>query len=184
MPKIRPRAALNPVSSLLRQTTATRVGSYMTTNNTRLTRSTYDRLASELEELETVGRQRVQRCLLEAREDGDLRENAAYDQAREDQSFLEGKIAELRHILETAVIGPPPNGDMVDHGVKVILRDEDGDEDVYLYTSMHNAAPGHAVISPDSPLGTALHGKQVGDVVDYEAPGGRLRVEILDIELY
>jgi len=152
---------------------------------TRLTQEAFDRLAAEVTELETNGREQIQARILAARELGDLRENAEYQQAKEDQGFLEGRIMELRHTLETAVVmHDAATGDVVDHGVKVTLRDEDGDEETYVFTSTHNKVEEHATISPDSMLGQALAGHKVGESVSYEAPGGKFTVEILSIEAY
>lgn len=153
--------------------------------DTRLTQEAFDRLAAEVAELESSGREQIQQRILAARELGDLRENAEYQQAKEDQGFLEGRIMELRHTLETAVImDGAATGDVVDHGVKVKLRDEDGDEETYVFTSTHNKVEEHPTISPESTLGLALAGRGVGDSVSYEAPGGKFTVEILSIEAY
>ncbi|MCC7078539.1 MAG: transcription elongation factor GreA [Acidimicrobiia bacterium] len=150
---------------------------------TLLSQEAFDRLTAELHELETEGRLRVQQRIQAAREEGDLRENAEYHQAKEDQAFLEGRIAELRSLLETAEVGHATGGgDVVEQGVRVTLRDADGDEDLYVFTSTHNESE-LPVISPESPLGLALQGHAVGDVVVYEAPVGKLSVEILAIEV-
>ena len=151
-----------------------------------LTQEAYDRLAEELADIENNQMVAVSKRILEARELGDLRENAEYHDAKDAQGLLAGRVAELKAILKDAVIisTPAAGTDSVDHGVKVTLRDEDGDEDVYVYTSTHNKVEGFPVISPESPLGTALHGARVGDSVTYEAPGGNFSVEVVAIEIY
>lgn len=151
------------------------------TKVTLLSQEAFDRLTAELHELETEGRLNVQRRIQTAREEGDLRENAEYHQAKEDQAFLEGRIAELRSLLETAQVGHATGGgEVVEQGVRVTLKDEDGDEDTYVFTSTHNESD-LPVISPESPLGLAIQGHAVGDVIVYEAPAGKLTVEITSI---
>lgn len=153
------------------------------TKVTLLSQEAFDRLTAELHELETEGRLNVQRRIQTAREQGDLRENAEYHQAKEDQAFLEGRIAELRSLLETAQVGHATGGgEVVEQGVRVTLKDEDGDEDTYVFTSTHNESE-LPVISPESPLGLAIQGHAVGDVIVYEAPAGKLTVEITSIDV-
>lgn len=153
---------------------------------TRLTREAFERLQSELTELETDARSTIQERILHARELGDLRENAEYHQAKEDQSFLEGRILELRNMLEDAVIlEVVDDTSKVTHGTKVTLRDEDGDVQTYVFTSTHNKPDTELpVVSPESALGAALEGKSVGDSVTYEAPGGTFTVEVTAIEVF
>jgi transcription elongation factor GreA len=152
-------------------------------SDTWLTQEAFDRLSAELARLENEEREKIQRRILTAREHGDISENAEYDQAKEDQAFLEGRIAELRHTLETAKVGERPAGsDVVDQGVRVTLRDEDGDELEYFYASpLNTAGDDLPVISPESPLGVALRGHKVGESVTYEAPGGTFTVEIVAV---
>ncbi|MCE7884281.1 MAG: transcription elongation factor GreA [Actinobacteria bacterium ATB1] len=153
------------------------------TKVTLLSQEAFDRLTAELHELETEGRLNVQRRIQTAREQGDLRENAEYHQAKEDQAFLEGRIAELRSLLETAQVGHATGGgEVVEQGVRVTLKDEDGDEETYVFTSTHNESE-LPVISPESPLGLAIQGHAVGDVIVYEAPAGKLTVEITSIDV-
>lgn len=153
---------------------------------TRLTQEAFDRLQGELAELETGGRAAIQERILHARELGDLRENAEYQQAKEDQGFLEGRIMELRRMLEEAeILEAVDDTSAVTHGTKVTLRDDDGDEETYVFTSTHNKPDTNLpVVSPESALGAALEGKAVGDSVSYEAPGGSFTVEIVAIEIF
>lgn len=153
---------------------------------TRLTQEAFDRLQGELAELETGGRAAIQERILHARELGDLRENAEYQQAKEDQGFLEGRIMELRRMLEEAeILEAVDDTSAVTHGTKVTLRDDDGDEETYVFTSTHNKPDTNLpVVSPESALGAALEGKAVGDSVSYEAPGGSFTVEIVAIEVF
>lgn len=153
---------------------------------TRLTQEAFDRLQSELAELETSGRAAIQERILNARELGDLRENAEYHQAKEDQGFLEGRIMEMRRMLEEAeILEGVEDASKVTHGTKVTLRDEDGDVETYVFTSTHNKPDTDLpVVSPESALGAALEGRAVGDSVTYEAPGGRFTVEVTAIEVF
>lgn len=153
---------------------------------TRLTQEAFDRLQGELVELETGGRAAIQERILHARELGDLRENAEYQQAKEDQGFLEGRIMELRRMLEEAeILEAVDDTSAVTHGTKVTLRDDDGDEETYVFTSTHNKPDTNLpVVSPESARGAALEGKAVGDSVSYEAPGGSFTVEIVAIEIF
>lgn len=153
---------------------------------TRLTQEAFDRLQGELAELETGGRAAIQERILHARELGDLRENAEYQQAKEDQGFLEGRIMELRRMLEEAeILEAVDDTSQVTHGTKVTLRDDDGDEETYVFTSTHNKPDTDLpVVSPESALGAALEGKAVGDTVTYEAPGGSFTVEVVAIEVF
>lgn len=149
----------------------------------RLTEDAVNRLNAELHDLETAGRGRIQERIQAAREEGDLRENAEYHEAKEDQGFLEGRIAEIRSILDDHEILDTSghDGETVDIGVVVTLRDQDGDEDAFVYSSTLEDVD-LPVISPESPLGRALAGQRAGDSVSYEAPAGTLKVEILSIE--
>ncbi|MFN8103478.1 MAG: transcription elongation factor GreA [Acidimicrobiia bacterium] len=153
---------------------------------TRLTQEAFDRLQGELAELESSGRTTIQERILNARELGDLRENAEYHQAKEDQAFLEGRILELRRMLEEAeILEGVEDTSKVTHGTKVTLRDEDGDVETYVFTSTHNKPDTDLpVVSPESALGAALEGRAVGDSVTYEAPGGKFTVEVTAIEVF
>lgn len=153
---------------------------------TRLTQDAFERLRGELTELETGGRAAIQERILHARELGDLRENAEYQQAKEDQGFLEGRILELRRMLEEAeILEAVDDTSQVTHGTQVTLRDDDGDEETYVFTSTHNKPDTDLpVVSPESALGAALEGRAVGDTVTYEAPGGSFTVEVVAIEVF
>lgn len=158
----------------------------MTNAETRLSRAAYDRLQTELHDLETRGRVDIAGIIERARELGDLSENADYHAAKEDQGRMEGRIRQLKSILEHAVVlddeGPVEAG-VVSTGSIVTLRYEgDDDTERYLIGSIEERRGDLSVISPNSPLGQALLGKGPGQTVGYEAPGGTLRVEIVEIE--
>ncbi|MFP5318460.1 MAG: transcription elongation factor GreA [Acidimicrobiia bacterium] len=158
----------------------------MTNAETRLSRAAYERLQTELHDLETRGRVDIAGIIERARELGDLSENADYHAAKEDQGRMEGRIRQLKAILDNAVVlddeGPGEAG-VVSTGSVVGLRYEgDDDAERYLIGSIEERRPDLSVISPNSPLGQALLGKGAGETVSYEAPGGVLRVEIVEIE--
>lgn len=152
-------------------------------SETPLSRPAYERLQAELEDLTTRGRVDIARAIETARELGDLKENADYHAAREDQGRMEARIRQLQSLVEGAVIvdGADTSGE-VQPGVVVALRYEGDDEvDRYLVGSIEERRTDLAVVSPASPLGQALLGHRAGDVVDYEAPGGNLKVEIVEV---
>jgi transcription elongation factor GreA len=153
-------------------------------SETHLSRDAYDRLQAELEDLTTRGRVDIARTIETARELGDLKENADYHAARDDQGRMEARIRQLQSLIDHAVIVDSSGGsDTVATGSVVALRYEgDEDTDRYLVGSIEERRADVAVVSPASPLGQALLGHRQGDVVSYQAPGGNLKVEIVDIE--
>ncbi len=151
---------------------------------THLSREAYERLQAELEDLTTRGRVDIAQTIETARELGDLKENADYHAARDDQGRMEARIRQLQALVDSAVIVEGAEGsDTVQAGSVVALRYE-GDDDVdrYLVGSIEERRSDVAVVSPASPLGLALMGHRQGDVVEYQAPGGDLRVELVEIE--
>jgi transcription elongation factor GreA len=153
-------------------------------SETHLSAEAYERLKAEREELATKGRVDMARAIEAARALGDLSENADYHAAKDAQGKMEARIRQLDQLLSTAQIldqGGLP-ADTVAAGSVVTLRYE-GDDDVerYLIGSIEERRPDVLVVSPSSPLGQALMGRQVGDVVEYDAPGGKLKVEITEL---
>jgi transcription elongation factor GreA len=158
----------------------------VTEDSTHLTRATYDRLQAELEDLTTRGRVDAARSIEAARALGDLSENADYHAAKDSQGKMESRIRQIQATLSKAQIvenvgAASPSG-TVSAGTIVAIRYE-GDDDVerFFVGSIEERHDDLNVISPRSPLGQALMGKGLGDVVEYEAPGGVLRVEIVTI---
>ena len=152
--------------------------------STELSRATHERLTEELERLTTEGRVKIAQTIEAARLLGDLSENADYHAAKDDQGRMEGRIRQLQAMLEHAVIvddGGVTSG-VVGTGTVVGLRYQ-GDDDVerYLVGSIEERPEGVSVISPGSPLGQALMGHKAGETVEYEAPSGVLRVEIVSL---
>jgi transcription elongation factor GreA len=153
-------------------------------SETHLSREAYERLQAELEDLTTRGRVDIAQAIETARELGDLKENADYHAAREDQGRMEARIRQLQSLVDNAIIVEGTEAsDTVNPGSIVALRYEgDDDADRYLVGSIEERRDDVAVVSPASPLGQALLGRRKGDTVEYEAPRGNLKVEILDIE--
>lgn len=149
-----------------------------------LSRTALEALQTELEELKTSGRDRISARLLEARELGDVSDNAAFETAKHDQALLEGRIARLEQVVKEAVIRDAPvESSVVVSGVHITVRDT-GDpsiEDSFVVAESEERVTGARVLSPRSPLGQALLGKRVGDQVTYEAPGGTFTYEIIEL---
>ncbi len=149
----------------------------------QLSQAAYDRLKAEFEQLTTLGRVEIARKIETARELGDLSENGDYHAAKEEQGKMEGRIAHLASMLENAhIVADAGGGDTVAPGAIVSIRYV-GDEDVerYLLGSIEERHDDLDVISPTSPLGASLIGARAGDTVSYEAPGGSLEVEVIEI---
>jgi len=141
-------------------------------------------LEDELRLLKSVERPAVIRALTEARDHGDLSENAEYHAARERQSFIEGRITELEDIVSRAQVidSRGLSGDVVRFGATVTLSDDDNDEEsVYRIVGAHEADIKAGRMSVHSPLARALIGKKIGDSVEVTAPGGFKSYEIVDV---
>jgi transcription elongation factor GreA len=141
-------------------------------------------LEDELRHLKAKERPAIIRAIAEARAHGDLSENAEYHAARERQSFIEGRIAELEEITSAAEVIDPStlSGDTVKFGAVIHLIDEDTETEVtYQIVGMHEADVKRARLSITSPLAKALISKRVGDTVAVPAPGGDRSYEILKI---
>ena len=142
-------------------------------------------LETELRELKDVERPAVIRAIAEAREHGDLSENAEYHAARERQSFIEGRITELEGIISHAdVIDPSKmSGDVVRFGATVMLADEDTDEEsTYQIVGQHESDIESGKLSISSPLARGLIGKNLGDSVEVKTPGGSKTYEIVKVD--
>lgn len=142
------------------------------------------KLEDELEKLKTVRRREVAERIKTAREYGDLSENAEYDEAKNEQAFIEGRIAELEHKLKNAkVIDEDDIGtDMVSVGSIVKVKDEDLDEVFEFHiVGSAEADPLEDKISNESPVGAALLNRKVGDVITVDVPDGNVVMEIMEI---
>jgi transcription elongation factor GreA len=142
------------------------------------------RLEEELRQLKTEERPAVIRLISEARSHGDLSENAEYHAARERQSFIEGRIAELEEIIASAEVIDPASlsGEHIKFGAHVWILDEETEREfTYQIVGMHEADIRHGRLSISSPLAKALIGKKVGDSVSVPAPSGDKSYEVLGV---
>jgi transcription elongation factor GreA len=142
------------------------------------------KLEEELRQLKSEERPAVIRAIAEAREHGDLSENAEYHAAREHQSFIEGRIAELEGVIPSVEVidVSKMSGDQVRFGATVTIIDEESDEEkTYRIVGQHEADTKQGSISLSSPLAKALLGKSVGDNVEVPAPGGARAYEITKV---
>ncbi len=146
-----------------------------------LTKEGLGKLKDELKALLETKRPEVANRIKQAREMGDISENAEYDAARQEQSFVEGRIEELEEILKNAKIAAVTKKDAIVVGAKVTLH-IDGDEEIFHIVGAPEANPKENKISHESPIGLALLGKKVGDKIDVEAPVGTLTYTVLKIE--
>lgn len=150
----------------------------------QLSQAAYDRLKTEFDDLTTRGRIDIARKIETARELGDLSENGDYHAAKEEQGKMEGRIMHLQSMLDGAeIVESDGDSSVVGQGNVVTIRYEgDDDTERYLIGAIEEERDGLTVMSPESPLGSALLGANVGDTVSYEAPGGKLAVEVVEIE--
>jgi transcription elongation factor GreA len=152
-----------------------------------LTLDAYLRLKAELQELTTDGRQRISERLKLAREHGDIRENAEYDAAKNDQGLMESRIRKLQHMLrDPEIVEAPAEAEVVGPGMLVTLRpldEDDPDDETYLLAEhTEEKAPGARTITTSSPLGSALMGAASGQEIVYAAPGGNFRYAVVGFE--
>ena len=149
-----------------------------------LTATALERLQAEFHDLTTRGRIEVADKIERAREMGDLKENGDYHAAKDEQGHMEGRIRQIESILEDAeVVSPAPDGVVGLGSIIAIVYEGDSDSDAESYLIGHvEEKPENdsvSVMSPSSPLGSALLGAKEGDMVSYEAPNGMLKVKVL-----
>ena len=142
------------------------------------------KLEAELEELKGPQREAISRRLRDAIQMGDLSENADYHKAKEDQGFLEGRIQELEHMFRSAIIVEHTSGPkhIVEVGVHVTVQEDNFDPELYHLVGAKEADPRNGKISHESPIGLALMDHRVGDTIEAETPGGKIKLQILKIE--
>jgi len=155
--------------------------------DTQLTRDTYDRLSAELEDLTTRGRVEIAAAIESARALGDLSENGDYHAAKDAQGKMESRIRQLQALLKEVELVDDAGSDdgSVALGNTVTLRYDGDDEDEaqqFFVGSIEERQGDLPVISPSSPLGQVLIGHGAGDTVEYQAPGGTLKVHIMAVE--
>ena len=156
----------------------------MTDDATFLTPAAYQKMQDELEQLKTAGRREIEERIAEARSHCDLRENADYDAAKNDQGLMEARIRKLEHLLNTSEVRAVTATGQVEVGCVVTVADSDGDELEYFVAPQENKVPGLLLASPSSPMGEALLGATIGDVVSYQAPGGIYQVTVKAVRPY
>ena len=142
------------------------------------------KLRIELEELKGPARENLSKRLRNAIQQGDLSENADYISAKEEQGFLEGRILELEQILKNVIIidESAQTRELVDIGAHVTVQEDEYPEDTYYLVGPKEADPKNGRISYESPIGKALIGHRVGDVVSADTPGGTIRLKITSIQ--
>ena len=143
-----------------------------------------ERLKAELEELEGEGRRAMAERIKTAREWGDLKENAEYHDAKNEQAHLETKIARLRERIAAAVVveeASTSSGDVVGFGSSVHVRDHNGVEQTWRIVSSHDAAPREGRLSVESPMALALLGRTAGDETSVTTPRGTRVLTVLSV---
>jgi transcription elongation factor GreA len=140
------------------------------------------KLKDELEHLRTVRRPAVARQIHEAKEGGDITENAGYDEAKNEQAFVEGRIMTLEALLnQVEIITEGNRGEVVSLGSKVKVAEDGGDPEVFHIVGKAEADPGKGRISNESPLGRALMGRRKGDKVTVQTPDGPVVFRVLQV---
>ena len=151
-------------------------------DESHLSQQAWDRLREELEQRSTIRRKEISAWIERAREHGDIRENADYDAAKNEQGHNEARIRQIEQILKTAVVVEGPAGDVVAPGTVVEIR-MNGDDDTtsYLVGSIEERHEHLDVLSTSSPLGQALLGHAPGETVSYEGPRRTFEVEVVSV---
>lgn len=157
-------------------------------DQTLVTKEGLKKLKDELEYLKTVRRQEVAQRLKEAISYGDLSENSEYEEAKNEQAFVEGRILELESKIKNAKIISEKRmdarrGKEIDIGASVTVRNrsEDEDPETYIIVGSTEADPLEHKISNESPIGRSLLGKKKGDIVDVSTPSGKVRYEVIKV---
>ena len=152
-----------------------------------LTLDAYLRLKDELQTLITTGREQITEKIKVAREHGDLKENAEYHAAKDEQGLMESKIRKLQHMLrDPQIVEAPLDADEVGPGMLVTVRpldEDDPDDETYLLAEhAEEQAEGARTVTTTSPLGAALLGAETGQEIVYEAPAGSFRYVVVGFE--
>lgn len=151
-----------------------------------MTQQGAEKLRSELSELKSVARPQVIQAIAEAREHGDLKENAEYHAAREQQGFIEGRIADIEGKLSNAqvidILDLTPNGKIVFGATVELVNEDTGEEVTYQIVGDDEADIKENKISVNSPVARALIGKVGGDVASVDAPGGIIEYEVISVK--
>jgi transcription elongation factor GreA len=142
----------------------------------QFSRAAYDRLKAEFDDLTTRGRIDVAEKIERAREEGDLKENAGYHAAKDEQGHMEGRIRQLEYLIDEP--------EVVENNLYAIVYEGDSDDmaERYMIGNMEEEVEDADVISATSPLGAALEGAAAGQSITYDAPNGALTVKVLSVE--
>ena len=153
----------------------------MVEDQTFITKEGLSKLKDELEQLKNVKRKEVAKRILEAKELGDLSENAEYADAKEEQAFLEGRILEIEAIIRSAkIIEKDNNSRIVQIGSEIQVKGN-GEERQFTIVGSNDADPARGYISNESPMGRAFIGKRPGENVEIIAPKGKINYEVVAI---
>lgn len=140
------------------------------------------KLKAELADLTGPRREELAQRLRSAIQMGDLSENADYHKAKEDQAFLEGRIQEIEAVLRNAVIIEKKSSNIVEVGTTVTIQEGSFEPETFYVVGAKEADPRNGRISNESPIGSALMGHKVGETVEANTPGGKMKFKILKIE--
>ena len=144
------------------------------------------KLEEELDHLKTVRRQEIADKIQEAKESRSAVISPEYEEAKNEQGFLEGRILDIERMIKNAVIihheEAKKKGGLVELGSKVAVKPEDGNKENYTIVGSAEANPSEGKISNESPMGKALLNRKVGDVIEFEAPAGKLKLKIVEIK--
>ena len=156
----------------------------MTQKQVYLTKERLDQLKAELQNLRTIGRQKVADRILRAKELGGTANNAEFDEAKNERAFVEGRILTLDNMIHNASIIPDERSDsgVVELGTTVTVQEASGELVQYTIVGSAEADPKAGRISNESPVGMALMGKKAGDSVEAEAPAGVLKLTIIEVK--
>jgi transcription elongation factor GreA len=156
----------------------------MAQKETFLTPEGLEKLKAELEHLQSVRRPQVAEQIHRAKELGGTVDNAEYDDAKNEQAFVEGRILTLENMIKNATLIQEQKSPSkwVKLGSKVTVLNQDGEEEHYTIVGSAEASPGEGKISNESPVGSALLGKKVGDKVEAQVPAGTLKLKVVAIE--
>ena len=150
--------------------------------NKEMTRDAYDRLKSELDQLEGEGRRSIIDAIATARAHGDLSENAEYHAAREQQGMQEARVRQIRQMLEDVVIVEVTDDGVIKPGMLVTIKTGgDDEEETYLLGLREEKGGEHDVLTPESPMGKSLLGHSAGEKVKAQAPRGEIEIEIVSV---
>jgi transcription elongation factor GreA len=150
--------------------------------NIQLTKTGFEKLKQELEELKTKTKKEVLKRLNQARSMGDLSENSAYSSAKEELNLVEGRIAELEEILKNAkIVEEVQDKTTVQLGSSVVVE-INGKKEKFEIVGEFEADPLNKKLSHTSPIGKALFGKKIGEWVEVEVPAGKIRYKVVEIQ--